>query len=47
VGALAHLTGHPAPRGIPYPVALAYATISQTWARFTGGETLVTIEAFA
>lgn len=44
VAALAHITGLPTPKGIPYPVALAYATAAQTWARLTGGETLVTVE---
>lgn len=44
VAALAHVTGLPAPRRIPYPVAFAYATIAQTWARLTGGETPVSVE---
>lgn len=41
---LADVTGLPAPRlHIPFPMALAYATVAQTWARVTGGRTLVTI----
>jgi len=43
---LEQITGRSGPRTrIPYPVAFAYAAISQTWARLTGGETLVTLEA--
>jgi dihydroflavonol-4-reductase len=41
---LARVTGRPAPRArIPYPVAWTYAAVAQTWARLTGGETLVTL----
>jgi dihydroflavonol-4-reductase len=44
VTALGHVTGLPVrARRIPYPVALAYATVAQNWARFTGGKTLVTV----
>jgi dihydroflavonol-4-reductase len=43
---LSQVTGLPAPRRrIPYPVAWGYAAFAQTWARMTGGETLVTIAA--
>lgn len=45
IGALGHVTKIPPPRRrIPYPVALTYAAVAQTWARVTGGETLVTLE---
>ncbi len=30
---------------IPYPVAFVYAAVSEIWAKMTGGETLVTLEA--
>jgi dihydroflavonol-4-reductase len=43
---LAQVTGLPAPRvRIPYPIAWAYATLAQAWARITGGQTLVTVAA--
>jgi dihydroflavonol-4-reductase len=43
---LSQVTGLPAPRRhIPYPVAWAYAALAQTWARMTGGETLVSVAA--
>ena len=32
-------------RRISYPVAWRYAALAQTWARITGGETLVTVAA--
>jgi dihydroflavonol-4-reductase len=42
--ALARVTGQPAPKlRIPYPVALSYAAIVQTWAKLTGGDTLASI----
>jgi dihydroflavonol-4-reductase len=45
-GALARVTGLPAPRlRIPYPIAWTYASLAQTWARITGGQTLVTVAA--
>ncbi len=41
---LARVTGLPnRPRQIPYPIAWTYAALAQTWARMTGGQTLVTI----
>ncbi len=41
---LARASGLPAPRRrIPYPAALAYAMFAQTWARLTGGETLISV----
>jgi nucleoside-diphosphate-sugar epimerase len=44
VATLGHVTGLPvSARPIPYPVALAYATVAQNWARFTGGRTLATV----
>ncbi len=43
---LAQVTGLPAPRArIPYAVALVYARLAETWARITGGETLITVAA--
>jgi dihydroflavonol-4-reductase len=43
---LARVTDLPAPRRrIPYPIALTYAALAQTWAQLTGGETLVTVAA--
>jgi len=43
---LAKITGEPGPRTrIPYAVAWTYAAVSQTWAKITGGETLVTLAA--
>jgi dihydroflavonol-4-reductase len=43
---LAQATGLPAPRvRIPYPIAWAYATLAQTWARITGGQTVVSVAA--
>ena len=43
---LEQVTRRPGPRArIPYPVAFVYAALSQTWAKLTGGETLVTLEA--
>jgi dihydroflavonol-4-reductase len=42
--ALARVTGQPAPAlRIPYPVALAYAAVVQTWAKLTGGDTLASV----
>lgn len=42
--ALAQVTGQPAPKlRIPYPVALSYAAIVQTWAQLTGGDTLASV----
>jgi dihydroflavonol-4-reductase len=42
---LEQVAGRPGPRArIPYPVAFVYAALSQTWAKLTGGETLVTLE---
>jgi dihydroflavonol-4-reductase len=39
------VTGRPGPRTrIPYPVAFLYAAVSETWAKLTGGKTLVTLE---
>ncbi|WP_394841694.1 SDR family oxidoreductase [Pendulispora brunnea] len=41
---LARTTGVRGPRmRIPYPVAWTYAAVSQTWAKMTGGQTLVTL----
>jgi dihydroflavonol-4-reductase len=43
---LEHVAGRSGPRSrIPYPVAFVYAAVSETWAKLTGGETLVTLEA--
>ncbi len=43
---LEQVTGRAGPRArIPYPVAFVYAAISETWAKLTGGETLVTLAA--
>ncbi len=43
---LAEITGLPAPHArIPYPVAWAYASFAETWARITGGETLISVVA--
>jgi dihydroflavonol-4-reductase len=40
------VTGVPAPtRKIPYALSLAVGAVSQTWARLTGGEALVTLAA--
>lgn len=45
LGTLEHVTKVPAPRlHIPYPVALAFAAMNQTWARMTGRDTLITLE---
>ena len=42
--ALACVTGQPAPTlRIPYPVALSYAAVVQTWAKLTGGDTLASV----
>jgi dihydroflavonol-4-reductase len=42
--ALARVTGQAPPKlRIPYPVALSYAAIVQTWAKLTGGDTLASI----
>lgn len=44
--ALAQVTGLPAPRWrVPYRAAWAYAMLAETWARLTGGQTLVTVAA--
>jgi dihydroflavonol-4-reductase len=41
---LEHVTGVPAPtRQIPYALSLAVGAASQTWARLTGGQALVTL----
>jgi dihydroflavonol-4-reductase len=41
---LSEVTGLPAPRlHIPYPIALTYAALAQTWARVRGGETLASL----
>jgi dihydroflavonol-4-reductase len=43
---LEKVTGVPAPRRrIPYPVMIAAAAFSQTWSRFTGKSSLITVEA--
>ncbi|WP_394827415.1 SDR family oxidoreductase [Pendulispora albinea] len=43
---LAQVSDVPPPRTrLPYAIAWTYALVSQTWARLTGGETLVTLEA--
>jgi dihydroflavonol-4-reductase len=43
---LEKVTGRSGPRArIPYPVAFVYAAVSAIWAKLTGGETLVTVEA--
>jgi dihydroflavonol-4-reductase len=43
---LEQVAGRSGPRTrIPYPVAFAYAAVSETWAKLTGGETLVTLKA--
>jgi dihydroflavonol-4-reductase len=43
---LARVTGLPAARRrIPYPIALTYAALAQTWARLTGGKSLLTVAA--
>ena len=43
---LARVTGVPAPtRQIPYALSLAVGAASQTWARLTGGQALVTLAA--
>ena len=43
---LEKVTGIPAPRRrIPYPVLIAAAAFSQTWSRFTGKSSLITVEA--
>ena len=42
---LERVTGVPAPtRQIPHALSLAVAAASQTWARFTGGQALVTLD---
>ena len=42
--ALARVTGQPAPTlRIPYPVALSYAAVVQTWAKLTGGDALASV----
>jgi dihydroflavonol-4-reductase len=46
LGTLARVTGVPAPtRQIPYALSLAVGAASQTWARLTGGQALVTLAA--
>ena len=41
---LEQVTGRSGPRSrIPYPVAFVYAAVSQTWAKITGGKTVVTL----
>jgi dihydroflavonol-4-reductase len=45
IGTLEQVTGRPGPRlRIPYPAAIAFAAVSQTWAKITGGKTLVTLQ---
>lgn len=42
---LAQVSGVPAPRWrVPHPVALTVAAMSETWARLTGGSTVMTVE---
>lgn len=46
VGTLSQVTGLPGPRArIPYQVAWLYAKAAETWARITGGQTLITVAA--
>jgi dihydroflavonol-4-reductase len=46
VGTLARVTGLSGPRArIPYEVAWLYAKFAETWARITGGQSLITVAA--